>query len=100
MYEERIAAGDHLRDDNWFEERPRGRSAAAEICEEPYSLRSENIKSEKFEYYGYLLANLSFQSNVDEYLANWLLRLAGELTWSQLVLLAMIGRKDDSPSRN
>jgi hypothetical protein len=95
MYEERIAAGDRLRNDNWFEDRPRGRSAAAEICEGTLLIAQREHQERKVEYYGYLLANLSFQSNVDEYLANWLLRLAGELTWSQLVLLAMIGRKDD-----
>jgi hypothetical protein len=95
MFEERIAAGDHLRDDDWFEEIPKGRSAAAEVFEGTLLIAQREHQERKVEYYGYLLANLSFQSNVDKYLANWLLRLAGELTWSQLVLLAMIGRKDE-----
>ena len=95
MYKERIAAGHHLRDDNWFEERPRGRSAATEMLEGTLLVAQREHEERKVEYYGYLLANLSFQSNVDEYLANWLLQLADELTWSQLVLLAMIGRKDE-----
>ena len=33
--------------------------------------------------------------DIDEYLANWLLKLSGELTWMQLVLLAMVGRKTE-----
>jgi hypothetical protein len=95
MYRERIAAGHQLRDDGWFYERPRGRSAAAEMLEGTLLQAQREHEERKVEYYGYLLANLSFQSNVDEYLANWLLQLADELTWSQLVLLAMIGRKDE-----
>ncbi len=95
MYRERIAAGDHLRDDGWFADRPRGRSAAAEMLEGTLFMAQREHEERKVEYYGYLLANLSFQANVDEYLANWLLQLADELTWSQLVLLAMIGRKDE-----
>jgi hypothetical protein len=94
-YEQRVAAGDHLRDDNWFEERPSGRSIAAEICEGTLLTAQREHEERKIQYYGYLLANLSFEPNIDEYLANWLLQLANQLTLAQLVLLAMIGRKDN-----
>jgi hypothetical protein len=95
MYKERIADGHQLRDDGWFADRPRGRSAAAEMLEGTLAMAQREHQERKVEYYGYLLANLSFQSNVDEFMANWLLQLAGELTWSQLVLLAMVGRRDN-----
>jgi hypothetical protein len=94
MYDERIKDGDQLRDDNWFDERPHGRSIAAEICEGTLLIAQREHEERKIEYYGYLLANLGFEDDVDEYLANWLLRLAEQLTWSQLVLLGMIGRKE------
>jgi hypothetical protein len=95
MYRDRIAAGHHLRDDGWFYERPGGRSAVDEIVEGTLSIAQREHEERKVKYYGYLLANLGFEPNVDEYLANWLLQLADELTWSQLVLLAMIERKDE-----
>jgi len=94
-YEERIAKGDCLRDDNWFDSRPHGRSIAAEICEGTLLLAQREHEERKIEFYGYMLANISFRPEVDEYLANWLLNLADELTWMQLVLLALVGRKDD-----
>ncbi len=92
---ERIAAGDSLRDDGWFDERPKGRSAAAEICEGTLLIAQREHQERKVEFYGYLLANLSFDPDVDEYLANWLLKVASELTWMQLVLIAMVGRRTD-----
>ncbi len=94
-YKERIADGDRLRDDSWFEKRPNGRSAADEICEGTLLIAQREHEERKVEHYGYLLANLSFESEIDEYLANWLLQLANELTWTQLVLLAMIHRKGE-----
>jgi hypothetical protein len=94
LYRERISKGGNLRDDNWFDERPHGRSIAAEICEGTLLIAQREHEERKVQFYGYLLANLSFEIEIDEYLANWLLRTAETLTWSQLVLLAMIGRKD------
>jgi hypothetical protein len=94
-YDERIASGDQLRDDGWFDEQPRGRSAAAEIFEGSLLNAQREHEERKIEYLGYLLANLSFEANVDQSLANWVLRMAEQLTWTQLVLLAMIGRKAD-----
>jgi len=92
-YEARIAEGSQLRDDFWFADRPGGRSVAAEICEGTLLTAQREHEERKIEFYGYLLANLGFTADVDEYLANWLIRLADELTWMQLVLLAMVGRK-------
>lgn len=94
-YQERIAAGEDVREDGWFNQRPKGRSAAAEICEGVLLNAQREHEERKVEYYGYMLANLSFVTNVDEYLANWLLQLPDQLTWTQLVLLAMVGRKYD-----
>jgi hypothetical protein len=93
-YSERIARGDALRDDDWFDERPHGRSIAAGICEGTLLIAQREHEERKIEFLGYLLANMSFESAIDEFLANWLLRTAEDLTWSQLVLLAMIRRKD------
>jgi hypothetical protein len=95
MFRERVNAGHQLRDDGWFYKRPKGRSAVAEMLEGTLLMAQREHEERKVDYYGYLLANLSFQSNVDEYLANWLLQLADELTWGQLILLAMVGRKDE-----
>ncbi len=94
-YKARIENGDQLRDDGWFSERPKGRSAAEEICEGTLLMAQREHEERKVEFYGYLLANISFEPEVDENLANWLLELAEQLTWTQLVLLGMIGRKQD-----
>ena len=94
-YKERIENGDQLRNDDWFGTRPKGRSAAEEICEGTLLMAQREHEERKVEFFGYLLANIGFEPAVDENLANWLLELAEQLTWTQLVLLGMIGRKQD-----
>jgi hypothetical protein len=94
-YRERIENGEQLRNDGWFGERPKGRSAAEEICEGTLLMAQREHEERKVEFYGYLLANIGFEPEVDENLANWVLELAEQLTWTQLVLLGMIGRKQD-----
>lgn len=48
----------------------------------------------KVEYFGYLLTNLAFSPQMDRYLASWAIKTAEELTWAQLVLMAVIGAED------
>lgn len=92
--QELVTAGESPRDDGWFKERPGRRSIAAEICEGTLLNAQKEHEERKVEYYGYLVANLGFVANIDESLANWLLVQSDQLTWTQLVLLAMIGGKD------
>jgi hypothetical protein len=91
--QDRIAESHALRDDGWFDNRPGGRSIAAEICEGTLLIAQREHQERKSSSTVICFANLGFAAEVDEYLANWLLKGADELTWMQLVLLAMIGRK-------
>lgn len=94
-YQERISDGIALRTDGWFDERPKRRSPVAEICEGVLLKAQKEHQERKVEYYGYLLANLGFVTNIDANLANWLMELSGQLTWTQLVMISMVGRKED-----
>lgn len=57
-----------------------------------------SYEERKVEFFGYLMANVCFENEVDAYLANWTIRTAQELTWAQLVMLAALGRKRCCPA--
>jgi hypothetical protein len=47
----------------------------------------------KVEFMGYLLANVAFHAEIDEHLANWLIRMIDELSWMQLCLLSVVAKR-------
>jgi len=47
----------------------------------------------KVEFMGCLLANVAFHAEIDEHLANWLIRMIDELSWMQLCLLSAVAQK-------
>lgn len=92
--QERLEAGDEVRDDGFFASKPGRRSDAEEIIEGVLLAVQRGHEERKVEFLGYLLANLCFESEVDAYLANWTIRTAQELTWAQFVLLSALGRTE------
>jgi hypothetical protein len=95
--EERLAAGEKVRTDGFFTSSDGGRSDGDEIIEGVLLAAQREHQERKVEYLGYLLANVSFESDIDPFLANWAIDDARELTWAQLVLLSAVGRTEGPP---
>jgi hypothetical protein len=93
-YEERLQAGNELRQDGFFERQPGGRSAGEEVAEAVVLASQRAFEERKIPYLGHLLANIGFEEQVDGALANRVIRIAEELSWAQLVLLAAVARPD------
>ncbi|GAA4409673.1 hypothetical protein ACFQV2_19485 [Actinokineospora soli] len=107
-YEERISVGDEVRDDGFFD-RTHHSSDADEVLDGILVQVQQEHEERKVRFLGYLMANIAFEASVDAHLAHWLAKVAGELTWSQYVVLAAVGtgkakeifagiRMDDSAS--
>ena len=92
--QERIDAGDQVRNDGFLASMPGRRSDGEGIIEGVLLAAQRDHEERKVEFLGYLLANVCFESEVDSYLANWTIKIAQELTWAQLVMLSAVGRSD------
>ena len=92
--EERLQAGDKLRDDRFFSPDFSGRSAADEVAEAVAVAAERSFEERKAEYLGYLLSNIAFEEGVDRWLANRVVRVAERLSWSQLIILSAVARED------
>ena len=92
--QERLEAGQEVRSDGFFTSDNGDRSDGEEIIEGVLLAAQREHQERKVQYLGYLLANVSFESTINAYLANWAIETARELTWAQLVLLSAVGRKD------
>jgi hypothetical protein len=85
------------RADGWFEGRPGGRPAAAQLAEAVVAAARRSTEERRVRHLGYLLAEVAVSSDVDLELAGRALRLAESLSWRQLALLAGVGRRDRMP---
>lgn len=94
--EERRTAGDEFRNDGFFEQGPTDRSTFEEIAEGVLVAAQREHQERKVPYLGNLVANLAYASIVDRATANLTLRVATEISWTQCVLLATVGREDRS----
>lgn len=92
---EHFDADHEVRSDGFFSVPEDGRPPAEEILEGVLLTAQREHEERKIEYLGYLVANLAFESTMDFYLGNWAIKTAGELTWVQLVLLALIGDEEN-----
>lgn len=92
--QERICARVNLnhrpRDDGFLDRREPGsrRSPAEELLEAALRAAAEEHEEQKVPYIGALWANLVFEANIARAYANRLVRLAGQLSWRQYVLVA------------
>lgn len=95
-FKERIDAGYKVRADGFLSGDPKGRTVKDEVVEGVLIAAQRQHEERKVEYLGYLLANIAFEEQVDRHLANWVIRTANELSWTQLIILAIIGSSDES----
>ncbi|WP_147261922.1 hypothetical protein [Blastococcus sp. TF02A-26] len=89
--EELRRAGLTVRQDGFFEPATDRRAKAEEVVEGVLLAAQREHEKFKVIHYGYLVANVAFDSGIDLHTANWCLRTGQDLTWTQLVLLRIIG---------
>lgn len=87
----RVAQGELIRQDNFFEQGTASgnRSAGEEILEGVLITAAREYEERKVRHYGSLMSSIAFQPNIDLAQANLLLRLARELSYRQLCILAL-----------
>jgi hypothetical protein len=88
---EKLDHGEKIRDDDFFTEDTSGRDAASEVTEGVILAAQREHEEKKLRFYGNLIANLAFTSQIDRPHANLLVRAAQRLSYRQLCLLALAG---------
>lgn len=96
---ERINQGDEPRSDGFFDADVGQRSAAEEILEGILLAAQREHEEKKVKFYGRLLANLAFEVGVDRGYANFLLGFAQRMSYRQLCIISIFGRKDEMPKK-
>jgi hypothetical protein len=86
--------GNPIRTDDFFDITNSGQSSADEIVEGVLLAAQRSYEERKVQFIGYLMANIAFEEAVNRTSANWLIKTAQELTWTQLVLLSLVGRRE------
>ncbi|MCZ2861248.1 hypothetical protein [Blastococcus sp. VKM Ac-2987] len=89
--------GRPVRTDDFFTPRPGGRPVADDLVEAVVATARRSTDERRVRHLGYLLAEVGVSPDIDTELADRALRLAGELRWRQLALLAAVGRRDRVP---
>lgn len=84
-----LEAGRQLRNDGFFESDATGRSKADELFEGVLQKARDAYEEKKLPYLGTLYAQLAFYPEVSARYGSYLINLAGELTYTQYVALAL-----------
>lgn len=95
---ERLNEGIPLREESFFRPRQRGqnkkiRSEAEDLLEGAFLASRNAYEERKVELLARFYANIVFQHDVDSAHANYVLTLANNLTYRQLVLIGIIGSR-------
>lgn len=91
FYRERYARGDDLRDDDFLAEDP---SDFSQVIDGVLINAQREHELKKLPFIAHLVANLPFMPEVDSTTANWCIRTAYDLSWTQYVLLALNGEDE------
>lgn len=86
---ENTEAGQRVREDGFFDEQPGERASAEEVFECVLLSAQRDPQEKKLRFYGNLLANLAFSPRIDREQATLLVRLARDLSYRQLCILAL-----------
>lgn len=93
-YERRVDEGRRVRQDGFFDDVAEERAAGNEVIEGVILAAQRLHEERKLRYLGNLLAGIAFAPDVDPALANHLIRLADQLSYRQLCLLALVADQD------
>lgn len=92
--QQHIDNGVTIRQDDFFTSDNFDRSSAEEIVEATLVAAQREHEEIKIEFYGNLLANITVTPGISKAYANLLIRMARELSYRQLCLLALFVQKD------
>lgn len=89
---EKLAAGECLRQDDFFNTEEGDRTSAEEILEGTLFAAQRENEEKKLPYLANLYANISFVEFISRPMANQLIKLASSVSYRQLVILSVIGK--------
>ena len=84
---QRIANGEGLRDDGFFDSSVANRSQAEEVAESILLKSQREPEEKKLPYIANMLANIAFDENVNALLAHQVVKVAEQLSYRQLCIL-------------
>ncbi len=87
---ERLEKGEQLRTDDFLERNLTDRSESDEIAEAVLIAAQREHEERKLPYIAKLLAFVAFESEIDQGMANYLVKLASALTYRQYCLLEIV----------
>ena len=91
----RRASGENLREDGFFDEKPTGRSDAAEVVESVLLKVQREPEEKKIQYMGNLLSSIAFDPQISVHMAHQLIKAAEQLTYRQLYILKLSAGTND-----
>jgi hypothetical protein len=91
---QRIANGEKIRDDGFFQDKPTGRSDAEEVAESILLKSQREPEEKKIPYMGHLLSNVAFHKEISAEMAHQITKAAEQLTYRQLCILKLAVAKD------
>jgi len=86
---QRIADGESVRTDGFFDEKPSGRSDAEEVAESVLLKSQREPEEKKIPYMGHLLSNVAFDPKISAQMAHQITKAAEQLTYRQLCILKL-----------
>jgi hypothetical protein len=92
---ENMAAGQQIRQDDFFQKQPDDRSTAEEVFEGILLTAQREYQEKKLKFYGNLLANIAFRVDIDRDLANALIRQVESMSYRQICILSLSIRKGE-----
>ena len=91
---ERIKSGEQVRQDEFFREKPSGRSEGEEVWESILMKSQREPEEKKLPYMAHLLANLAFDPGIGSHMAHQITKTAEQITYRQLCVLKLIMTKE------
>lgn len=91
-----IMNGEKVRSDDFFQpEVQGGRPPSEEIAEAVALAVQREAEERKVRHIGFILGNLAFEPSLDRVAGNFFVRLAEDLSYTQMQLLSLVGRKSE-----
>jgi hypothetical protein len=91
-----IMDGKEVRSDDFFQrDQEGGRPPSEEIAEAVALAVQREAEERKVRHIGFILGNLAFEPSLDRVAGNFFVRLAEELSYTQMQLLSLVGRKTE-----
>ncbi len=97
---ERIAGGEQVRTDGFFDDKPSGRSDAEEVAESVLLRSQREPEEKKIPYMGHLLSGIAFDPQISAHMAHQIVKAAEQLTYRQLCVLKLAVAKQAWELRN